>query len=541
ARLALRALSAAPSHPLVTPTRLDEAEEWSDEAGSEEEDGRGREGARAELARQGGPMGAKSQSPVWWTPNVAFEALSKLKPLDAEKALETYLEALEALPPPPALVTAAKVDLVAEHLSAALSAAAAAAPLARPRSQRFANAWWTPEVAAASGEARRLANRVYRLRKAGRPDEAVEAAARVVRNRLHALMRREKARAEREEVEGVTEATLWKVVKRKLGGEGGGGAGAAMPPLRGPDGTVATTVEEKRELLQLLLLPVVAEAAAAKRADAEEAGDAAGGEGTQCLEWPELREEQVRSALFVARPFAAAGLDDVPNHVLQTLWDSLCHRLVPLLAASLRLSHLPHSWRDATGVVLRQPKKPDYSNPKAYRLICFKSCVAKLLEAVVARRLAYLANAAGLLPVEHVGGRKGRSAVNAVACFVDEIKRQWRARNVCVGVALNVSQAFPSVRVKRLTLKLEEASLPDSACEWVRSFMTHRTCQLWFEGALGEGIEWSSGLPQGSPLSPMLFLLYNLHLICASRTKSSVAYARIKGMNLLAWGKPLID
>ncbi|GAA6026018.1 hypothetical protein JCM10207_005543 [Rhodosporidiobolus poonsookiae] len=65
------------------------------------------------------------------------------------------------------------------------------------------------------------------------------------------------------------------------------------------------------------------------------------------LEWPELREEEVRSALFDARPFAAAGPDNVPNNVLQTLWDSLRHRLVPLLAASLRLDHLPRLWRNA--------------------------------------------------------------------------------------------------------------------------------------------------------------------------------------------------
>ncbi|GAA6016977.1 hypothetical protein JCM10207_007870, partial [Rhodosporidiobolus poonsookiae] len=481
--------------------------------------------------------------------------------LDAEKALKTYLATLEALPPPPALLSAAKVDLEADRLSAALSAAAATALLARPRSSRFANAWWTPEVAAASGEARRLANRMYRLRKAGRPDEAVEAATRAARNRLHALMRREKARAEREEVEGVTEATLWRVVKRRMGGEGGGGAGAATPPLRRPDGTVATTAEEKRALLQPLLLPVVAEAPAVEQANVEEAGEAAGGEGTQVsplplnadtsatpsaspaaspscpvehLEWPELREEEVRSALFDSRPFAAAGPDDVPDHVLQTLWDSLRHRLVPLLAASLRLGHLPHSWRDATGVVLRKPKKPDYSNPKAYRLICFERCIAKLLEAVVARRLAYLADAAALLPVEHVGGRKGRSAVDAVACFVDEIKRQWRAGNVCVGVALDVSQAFPSVRVERLMRELEEAGLP-------RSFMTERTCQLRFEGVLGEGIEWRSGLPQGSPLSPILFLLYNRRLIAASRTESSVAYGWIDDVNLLAWGKTVSE
>jgi hypothetical protein len=123
------------------------------------------------------------------------------------------------------------------------------------------------------------------------------------------------------------------------------------------------------------------------------------------LPWPILEEEEVRNALFSARPFAP---DQVPNHVLQLLWPSLRIRLVPLLAASLALGHLPSSWRDADGVVLKNPKKDDYSMAKAYRLICFERCVSRLLESIVARRWAHLAEAVeGFLPPAE-GGKVGR-------------------------------------------------------------------------------------------------------------------------------------
>lgn len=96
-------------------------------------------------------------------------------------------------------------------------------------------------------------------------------------------------------------------------------------------------------------------------------------------------------------------------------------------------------------MVLRKPKKPDYRDPKAYRLIAFERCVAKCLERVVVARLAHLAELHGLLPMSHHRGRKRRLAEDAVVCVVDEIKSQWRKGNAVIGLALDVSKAFPSV------------------------------------------------------------------------------------------------
>ncbi|GAA5913703.1 hypothetical protein JCM6882_002321 [Rhodosporidiobolus microsporus] len=250
-------------------------------------------------------------------------------------------------------------------------------------------------------------------------------------------------------------------------------------------------------------------------------------------EWPVLQEDEVKSALFAARPFAAAGPDGVPNRLLPLLWPALAPRLVPLIRACLSLGHLPSSWRDATCVVLKKPKKPDYSNPKAYRLIAFERCVAKLVESVVARRLAYWAESH--LPKEHFGGRKGRSAEEAAACAEDVIRRQWRAGRFVIAAALDAAKAFPLVRVKRLVADMRERGLPEAACRFVEAFMSSRSCCLWFEGVLSGEIDWKSGLPQGSPLSPILFLLYNAGLLEAARSDESCGFGWVDDVNLLAW------
>ncbi|GAA6025253.1 hypothetical protein JCM10207_006241 [Rhodosporidiobolus poonsookiae] len=510
------------------------------------------------------------------------------KKYDKEEGRKTYEEVLSSLPSPAALSSVAEIDAEAASLHAAVSAAAETAPLRRPGPSRFANAWWTEEVAAASAMARTARNRLYRLRRAGRVTEGAERAWRTTRNRFEALKRREKKRAEQEEVERVRPETVWRYAKKRMGGEGV--ERKTTPPLVRQDGSHAVTTAEKRALLQPILLPVMRDAAEEEEgADHSATGGPAEGRGEEVsppswcisrveggpplsktsrdarqqsslsplavpfvpatplpspppppppeLDWPDLQEDELASALSSTRPLAAAGPDGVPNLILQSLWPTLRGRLVPLFAACLRLGYTPAAWRDATGVVLSKPNKPDYSSPKAYRMIVFARSLAKLLELVVARRLSYLADAHELLPVLHIGGRRGRSAEDAVACFVDAIKRQWRHGNVVVGMALDVAQAFPSVRTARLVRNLKEKGLPDEVGRFVEAFMSDRSCRLRVDGEEGEEVAWGSGLPQGSPLSPILFLFYNAGAVEACASASSTGCGWIDDLNLLAWGR----
>ncbi|GAA5913714.1 hypothetical protein JCM6882_002324 [Rhodosporidiobolus microsporus] len=216
------------------------------------------------------------------------------------------------------------------------------------------------------------------------------------------------------------------------------------------------------------------------------------------LPWPDLEEEEVCAALFAARPFTAAGPDEVSNHILRLCWPLLCHRLVPLLAASLHLGHVPPRWKEGTVTVLKKPKKPDYALPKANRLIVFGQLTAKLLKTVVARRIAHLGEGnKEILPKAHYGGRRCRSAEDAAVAINDEVKRQWQAGRVVVAMAVNLAKAFPSVLEEKVAEALREAGFGEEMVGWVRERMRERSVRVWFEGVMSGKIDWRSGLPQG--------------------------------------------
>jgi hypothetical protein len=95
--------------------------------------------------------------------------------------------------------------------------------------------------------------------------------------------------------------------------------------------------------------------------------------------------------------------------------------VLKLYQASRDLKYIPQRWRTAKIVVLREPNKQDYSRPKAYRSISLLQTISKRLEAVIARRLSYLAETYRMLPENHFGGQPNRSVEQALNLLVEKI------------------------------------------------------------------------------------------------------------------------
>jgi hypothetical protein len=176
--------------------------------------------------------------------------------------------------------------------------------------------------------------------------------------------------------------------------------------------------------------------------------------------YEEITESEVRAAIFRSSPKKAPGPDDIPFLVWQKVWEEAKGQIMALYRASLRLSHLPDSWRTARIVPLRKPGKPDYTVPKAFRPISLLATISKGLEAVVANRLAYLAERHNLLPDNHFGARKKRSCEQAINVLVERIYEAWRNRKVVSLVTFDVQGAFNGVNPRVLEARLEQRGIP---------------------------------------------------------------------------------
>lgn len=164
------------------------------------------------------------------------------------------------------------------------------------------------------------------------------------------------------------------------------------------------------------------------------------------LPWQPLSELEIQRSLKAAKGTTAPGEDNLPMLVWKELWEHLKGDIARIFNASLSLGYHPKHWRSAKIVVLRKPGKPDYSVPGAYRPISLLNTLGKLLEAVVARRLSYLAEKYGLLPDTQFGGRPGRTTEQALLVLSNAIDRAWYKHRVVTLVLFDLKGAFNRVQ-----------------------------------------------------------------------------------------------
>ena len=197
-----------------------------------------------------------------------------------------------------------------------------------------------------------------------------------------------------------------------------------------------------------------------------------------------------------------------------------------LFTTSLRQGKLPAHWKLAKIVPLKKGNKDDYTLPKNYRPISLLATLGKVMEAVVATRISYLTEVHKLLPNNHFGVRKQKSTVLAISYLQEAIYDAWRGKKTLSLVSFDVKGAYNNVATGPLLERLRQRRIPETMVKWIQDFCTDRKASVVVNGFTSEVEDLpQSGLPQGSPLAPILFLFFNADLVqMAIREGASIAF-----------------
>ncbi|CAH8567491.1 unnamed protein product [Dicrocoelium dendriticum] len=219
-----------------------------------------------------------------------------------------------------------------------------------------------------------------------------------------------------------------------------------------------------------------------------------------------LNVSEVFTVLASLNPYKSAGPDSVHPAIVKPLADILQYPVAELFNQSLQEGKLPRDWKEATIVAIH--KGGSKSVPLNYRPVSLTSIMLKCLEKLIRNRICEHLTEHNLIRAEQHGFLKKKSCLTNLLCFLDEITRCLDG-GISVEVCyLDFSKAFDSVNHRFLIEKLTWFGLHPQLLLWLSEFLRGRTFRVRVGEASSSVGHAYSGVPQGSVLGPLLFLMF---------------------------------
>lgn len=233
-------------------------------------------------------------------------------------------------------------------------------------------------------------------------------------------------------------------------------------------------------------------------------------------DWPELSKRELEYACLTQIKGKTPRPDAITQEIITHAYRASPEVFNQVFAMLLKYGYHPVGWRTATRAILGKGKK-DTADPKSYRIISLLSCLGKVLERIIAKRLGYLAETSNLLDPSQIRGRLKKSAIDATLLLTNKVQENRRVGRKTSVLFLDIKSAFNHVADEQLLAIMARIGLPVNLLSWVRSFMRNRTLRCSFNGEIEDVSPIETGIPQGSPVSPILFLIYLRELFPKTR------------------------
>ena len=202
----------------------------------------------------------------------------------------------------------------------------------------------------------------------------------------------------------------------------------------------------------------------------------------------------------------SAGHDEISNFVLKGIISSIAGPLTHIFNRSILSGTFPRQMKIAKVIPLF--KKGDALDAGNYRPISLLSSLSKILERLIFIRTTNFLKTHIIFTNSQFGFRQKHSTIHALLNFVDKVAHSIDDHSHLVGIFLDFSKAFDTINHTILLKKLSHYGIRGIALEWFRNYLKNRNQYVYLNDHISSSKEINCGVPQGSILGPLLFIVY---------------------------------
>ena len=199
-------------------------------------------------------------------------------------------------------------------------------------------------------------------------------------------------------------------------------------------------------------------------------------------------------------------LSKTATKLLKEIVEQISTPLAKLFNLSLEEGIVPSEWKEANITSLF--KKGSRKKPENYRLVSLTSVVCKLIETLIRDHMVEFLVKHKLINTSQYGFLKATSCLTNLLRFLEEITKWVDDGSTVDVVYLDFQKAFDKVPHQRLLLNLKAHGIGNDVINWIEKWHTHRRHRVIVDGEISNWKFVLSGVPQGSVLGPILFLIY---------------------------------
>ena len=220
---------------------------------------------------------------------------------------------------------------------------------------------------------------------------------------------------------------------------------------------------------------------------------------------------------------SAPGHDEISPQTLKSSVNYILSPLTHICNLSLQQGIFPNEMKIANVLPLYKADDPMAFNN--YRPVSILCCISKVFEKMMYSRLLDFLNTYKILVEYQFGFRKQHSTYMALLALMDELTKALENKDYVVGIFLDFSKAFDTVNHIILLHKLYHYGVRGSALLWFESYLSGRKQYVTYNGVASTVKTIECGVPQGSILGPLLFLIYINDLAKVSKNLMSILFA----------------